>query len=288
MAHDPSVTTTFPALPDGNEVEAGDFIVGYRGSIDTRFQFPSDGIKDANSNYLFKYASAGVLAVNHLTFSSALTGFPAILSVDGTDIDIDLQLSAKGAGQFMVDATNALTLPVGTNAQRPAGVPGDFRYNSDINHTEYYNGTAWTSTKNSIFRASLSGDQVVPSAVATKVVFDDETIDTNSDYDATLYRFTPTVPGHYRIDATISWLIVALVGGWTVSIYKNGAFTAVTSFQTSVASNPGPQTLSVEDIFVMNGTTDYVEIFVTQNTGVSQTVSSLIDLSTFKGARIIE
>lgn len=42
-------------------------------------------------------------------------------------------------------STGAAAMPVGTTAQRPSGVVGHFRYNSDIKSWEGYNGTMWGS-----------------------------------------------------------------------------------------------------------------------------------------------
>ena len=39
--------------------------------------------------------------------------------------------------------TDAVTVPKGTQAQRGTGVAGKFRYNTDLNKFEGYNGTSW-------------------------------------------------------------------------------------------------------------------------------------------------
>jgi collagen type VII alpha len=49
------------------------------------------------------------------------------------------------AVKFAIFSTDAALLPVGTTAQRPTGVTGYIRYNSDLTSFEGYNGTAWTS-----------------------------------------------------------------------------------------------------------------------------------------------
>jgi len=47
------------------------------------------------------------------------------------------------AGVLSIIGTGAIVLTTGTTAQRPTGVAGMFRYNSDLNKTEFYNGTIW-------------------------------------------------------------------------------------------------------------------------------------------------
>jgi hypothetical protein len=39
--------------------------------------------------------------------------------------------------------TNALKLPTGNTSQQPTGVAGMFRFNSETNQFEGYNGTSW-------------------------------------------------------------------------------------------------------------------------------------------------
>jgi hypothetical protein len=47
------------------------------------------------------------------------------------------------AGVLSIIGTGAVVLTAGTTAQRPAGVVGALRYNTDASDLEYYNGTAW-------------------------------------------------------------------------------------------------------------------------------------------------
>jgi len=49
------------------------------------------------------------------------------------------------ADTLVSTGTGALTLPVGTTAQRPTAVVGMIRYNTTLATTEIYNGTSWVS-----------------------------------------------------------------------------------------------------------------------------------------------
>ena len=51
--------------------------------------------------------------------------------------------SASGTAAFT--STAAVTIPVGTQAQRPAATAGMLRFNTDTDEFEGYNGTAWAS-----------------------------------------------------------------------------------------------------------------------------------------------
>ncbi len=60
-------------------------------------------ITDANGNEVIK-TPATADAVNEFTITNAATGNAPELSVTGGDTDIDLKLSAKGAGEILLDA----------------------------------------------------------------------------------------------------------------------------------------------------------------------------------------
>src|SRR5210317_1842477 len=49
------------------------------------------------------------------------------------------------------------------------------------------------------FQAKMSGNQSISDNVYTKVEFDTEDYDTNSMYDTSTYRFTPTTAGKYYV-----------------------------------------------------------------------------------------
>jgi hypothetical protein len=76
------------------------------------------------------------------------SGNLSLLSGDTTIV----AMTATGAtitGALAVSGTGALTLPVGTTAQRPTPVTGMTRFNSTSTATEYYNGSAWVSSSGS-------------------------------------------------------------------------------------------------------------------------------------------
>jgi YadA head domain repeat (2 copies) len=77
------------------------------------------------------------------------------------------------AGVLTLMGTGAIMLLQGSVAQRPTGVAGMFRYNTDVNQLEYFDGTAWeqlTSTAGTVssFQTSLSG--LTPSTSTTGAI----------------------------------------------------------------------------------------------------------------------
>lgn len=126
------------------------------------------------------------------------------------------------------------------------------------------------------FRAYRSGAQTINNNTATKVQFNNSSYDTNSNYDAsTNYRFTPTVAGYYQIISQVIWdTVVSAAPAYELLIYKNGS--AVTNnveagFATIASGYLAQQ---VSDVINMNGSTDYLEIYVYQFTGSNITIAT--------------
>jgi hypothetical protein len=111
------------------------------------------------------------------------------------------------------------------------------------------------------FIAKVSGTTSVSNGTFTKINFDNELNDTNSNYASS--RFTPTVAGYYVIQMSIGGL------SWSASntplcIFKNGGWVQVGALINGYGTTSG--------IFYANGSTDYFEAYVYQNTGSTQNV----------------
>jgi hypothetical protein len=114
------------------------------------------------------------------------------------------------------------------------------------------------------FSACLSSTQNVTSATFTKAVLSNELFDTANCFDPTTnYRFTPNVAGYYVFIANG----LAQLSSGTGSI----ALTQIRKNTTTVAQNEITCTFSnglslpVSTIQYMNGSTDYVELFLYNN-----------------------
>ena len=57
-------------------------------------------------------------------------------------------------------SSTAIKLPSGITSQRPAGVAGYIRYNSQLNAVEFYDGTQWVSTTNTVASQTITGDGI--------------------------------------------------------------------------------------------------------------------------------
>jgi len=128
--------------------------------------------------------------------------------------------------------------------------------------------TAGVPVNGPAFSAYVGSNQSVSHATYTKLSVNTEEFDTNSNYDSvTNYRFTPTVAGYYQVNGQI-----ALNGGWTSAIlmvFKNGS-----RFKDGVSPNGASMFyVNVATLVYLNGSTDYIELYVYQATGSTQTVS---------------
>jgi hypothetical protein len=128
------------------------------------------------------------------------------------------------------------------------------------------------------FMAYGSADTSIPNAVTTKVLFQTETFDTNSNFASS--RFTPTVAGYYAITASIGWNTIG-AGNLDMYIAKN----ATASIPDIRLYNPAssPPIMQGSYVWYLNGSTDYVEIFAYQGSGSTQSIIGGQDRTWFTG-----
>jgi hypothetical protein len=122
-------------------------------------------------------------------------------------------------------------------------------------------GTAMVSGNMPAFSAYLSADQTgVASGTYTKINFDAENFDTNSNFASG--RFTPTVAGYYQVNTNTGFQFNASTSvTFSTRIYKNGSAYLFTASQSSNILNITLVQYNMSDLIYMNGTTDYLEIY---------------------------
>jgi ribosomal protein L9 len=126
--------------------------------------------------------------------------------------------------------------------------------------------TAATGVKTSFlypaFEASLSAQQTVSDATATKAECNTENFDTDGAYDnSTNYRFTPQVAGKYYVYGSVATNATSSYLQQTKSlIYKNGSEVKQSRLYNSDGFHMA-NTVPVVAIVDMNGSTDYLELF---------------------------
>ncbi len=119
----------------------------------------------------------------------------------------------------------------------------------------------------------------------TKVQFDTKAFDTNGDYDeAVNYRFTPTIPGKYQLNATVHFVLLSAGNFIDISIFKNGA---VIKRKIAMVPTAGSEhSLDISDIVSADGVADYYEIFVENFTINTSSIEINGNGTFFSGAKV--
>jgi len=131
---------------------------------------------------------------------------------------------------------------------------------------------------------SARGDtQSVPTGISTKIDMINEDFDTG-DYDHVTSTFTPLEAGNYLITSNVTLTSVPADTVLRIMIYKNGAlYRNKQKMSGSASENCG---LDITEIMELNGTTDYVQIFVLQGTGAGLNVYNTNNSTWFSGSKI--
>lgn len=210
-----------------------------------------------------------------LTLTGAVANFMAMADATGgltTDGDTSWFLAENGAEWELflgtrVDATHLARTTVIKSSNGGAAV--SFTAPPTVFSTVPAEKISAVGPSFSAYRATST--HAVTSGALTKVQFNAEDFDNGDCFDsATNYRWTPNVAGYYQVSAAVN--ITASSGMATVQahIYKNGASIAIGNYV------PGPSTTdtiaSVSRLVYMNGTTDYLEIWIYAN-GTSPVVA---------------
>lgn len=149
----------------------------------------------------------------------------------------------------------------------------------DSNGTILTTATAGVPVNGPAFSAYKSATQSLSAATNTKIVFQAEEFDTNTCFDTSTSRFTPTVAGYYQVVSCLAPLAGSYAG---VTIYKNGA-AAKAGVQTS-GSGDYLYSTSVTALIYCNGSTDYLEIYAYG--GLANTLTASASNNFFQAAMV--
>ena len=131
----------------------------------------------------------------------------------------------------------------------------------------------WTPVDNTAalalhqFSASRLINQVLTTGVSTKVQFNTEDFDAGGEYDnVTNFRFTPTLAGKYWFWTGAMITALADQKFFRIDILKNGSSSG-SLFQNLQSGSTDSLFVNTSRFIDMNGTTDFIEVFVTHNHG---------------------
>ena len=137
--------------------------------------------------------------------------------------------------------------------------------------------------KQSAFNVNKNGvDQTgIVNETFTKITWPTKEWDTNNNFAND--KFTPTIQGKYCLIGCIGWASIIDLTGIRIAIYKNGGM-----YKEILNATRGPSFQNQLLIVIVdaNGTTDYFEVYVYQNSGSDETVSGSLQETFFQGYKI--
>jgi len=144
-------------------------------------------------------------------------------------------------------------------------------------------GTMMVSGNMPAFSAFQSVAQTgVSNTTFTKVTFTSEEFDTNNNFASS--TFTPTVAGYYQVNACVTIESAVNNTGILSAIYKNGSLYKMGSVsQGNGSANPQGAT-SV--LVYLNGSTDYVEVYLYGTAGGSFSTSAASTSTYFQAVMV--
>ncbi len=119
------------------------------------------------------------------------------------------------------------------------------------------------------FHAYSNSTTTTSNNTATILKMDTEVYDTDSDYDTSAYRFTPTTSGRFLVYMSASYGNTNDFDHLRIIIRKGGNDIAVASTRQE-----GHTVLTCATVVHMNGSSDYLEAFAFQASGGSENFSS--------------
>jgi len=221
-----------------------------------------------------------------IVFTSALTSLDVIdfILVLGDTLSIGIPSDgtvsfAKVTSNLITGATSEATIAGGDSILIFDDSASALR---KMTRTNFVAGIGGTNTPN--FRATMSSGTSLPDSTFTKLTFNTETYDTDSCYNTTNYRFTPTTSGKYLVIASVNVSSGNATSSTTIcSIYKNGSEHSRANIVLS-NSTSNPITVSLIEL---NGSSDYVEAFAYQGTGGTTTTYTGAEQTYFSAFRLL-
>ena len=176
-----------------------------------------------------------------------------------------------------ISGSTNLTLG-GTNAT-------DITIPSGVTITNNGTQSGFGGTNTPAFRAYMGSTQTISTASITKLNFDTESYDIGSNYDTSNYRFTPTTAGKYLVTASVRLNGAVTITNVQLYINKNGS---VYNRSTQGFNGDSSPMITNTDTVEMNGSSDYIEMYLYHNQGSNLDISGSAQSTYFNAFKIIE
>lgn len=167
---------------------------------------------------------------------------------------VQLQGNASGTGIFTIASPNSntdrtLTLPDDTGTLLSSGGTGIVTQAMLA---------ANVAGQGPAFSAQRTTTTLVNNATWTQVALNVSNYDTNSNFNTSTYRFTPTVAGYYQMTASCNW---AAGSGTTITTVRFNGGEYMRMGRIPLSSTDETNTL-YSCLIPFNGSTDYAELWV--------------------------
>jgi len=121
-------------------------------------------------------------------------------------------------------------------------------------------GFQLASTLAPAFSAYQSSATSIPNATLTKILYANESFDTNSNFASS--RFTPTVAGYYQITASVA----IQISGASYGVIKVNTTDVAWAYGSGIVGVLNSTPIMTKLVY-LNGSTDYVEVYAEQRSG---------------------
>ena len=210
----------------------------------TTFSVPSYTV-----GYIDVYRNGAKLGTADFT---ATTGTTVVLASGASSGDLVTTVSF-----YVSSVLNAIPATAGA-------VTSAYLLDASVTQAKLAAGVAGNGPAFYAFRATSV--QSVSTTTFTKIQFNGESFDTANCFDSsTNYRFTPNVAGYYQINATVNSNYSTLKR-LLFQLYKNGvAYNSLADLDKGTAEASSFNSASGSTLVYMNGSTDYLEVYVYLN-----------------------
>jgi hypothetical protein len=206
------------------------------------------------------------------------TGYADFLKVTNTsggatNPNKSFRLTSNGGLEIINSAYTGLILSLSDTGN--LSVSGDYQ----VNGKKAVNGPAFSAYP-------TTPAQSIATNLNTRVNFGNEEYDIGGCYDAPNGKFLPNVEGYYQLNATVRIDGSSGTGERMIVMYKNGAEYKRGTNESGTEASASFFSMSVSCQAYANGSSDFFEVYVYQNSGFNRTVSEYQQISYFQGCML--